>query len=303
MRATAIFPVAAAATLAAGALVAATATAAHGSSTRSQANSQTFTDSTGENAAAPDITTIQVSNDDAGNITFQVNISNRPALTPDMALFMLIDADNNAATGDPQAAGADFLLQLVPGDVALFPWAGTDYGNAAPAASLNYSYGAAGATIHVNASDLGKTRAFNFYTLVFSGITTDASGNPDLTNAVADRAPDNGSYAYQVLTKLVLTSTAFTTAPKPARAGKSFTVGLAANENDTGGPVQSGTVSCSATIAAKTLPAVRRGSLANGIATCIWKIPKTARGKTIRGTITVTVRGVALKKGFSAKIS
>ena len=49
-------------------------------------------------------------------ITFQVNISNRPALTPDMFLLIFIDSDQNAATGDPQSYGADFLV------VHLRPW-------------------------------------------------------------------------------------------------------------------------------------------------------------------------------------
>ena len=37
------------------------------------ANSVTYNDSTGEDPAAPDITTIVVTNDDAGTITFQIN--------------------------------------------------------------------------------------------------------------------------------------------------------------------------------------------------------------------------------------
>ena len=53
-------------------------TSALAKSARAKANSQTFTDSTGEDPNAPDITTIVVSNDDAGLITFKINISNRP---------------------------------------------------------------------------------------------------------------------------------------------------------------------------------------------------------------------------------
>jgi len=56
-----------------------------GGSSHTAANSQTFPDSIGEDASAPDITSIVVSNDDAGLITFQINVSNRPALTPDAA--------------------------------------------------------------------------------------------------------------------------------------------------------------------------------------------------------------------------
>jgi hypothetical protein len=268
-------------------------------------NSQTFPDSIGENPAAPDITSIQVSNDDAGNLTFKVNISNRPALTPDMLVAIYLDTDNNPKTGDPQTFGADYVIQLVAGEVDLFPWTGSDYGASVPTPSLTYSYGAAGATIHVSANDLGKTKTFNFAVVAVSGITVDENGNPDGTNSVSDVAPDpgHGAYKYQVLTTLKLSVSAFTTSPKPAKAGKPFSAGLAVNENDTDGPVKAGTVACTATVAGKHLPAAHKGGVANGIATCVWPLPKKDKGLTIRGTITLTVRGTAVHRSFSAKIT
>src|SRR5262245_49396740 len=101
--------------------------AALGGSSHAAANSQTFNDSVGEDANAPDITSIAVSNDDAGNITLQVNISNRPALTPDMFLLVFLDTDNNSATGDPDSLGADYANQLQAGAIGLFQWNGSDY--------------------------------------------------------------------------------------------------------------------------------------------------------------------------------
>lgn len=86
--------------------------------------------------------------------------------------------------------------------------------------------------------------------------------------------PDRGHglYTYQVLTKLVLTVTAFTTVPKPARAGHAFTVSMAATENDTGDLVQAGTVACAASITGMHLVAVTY-VVRNGAATCVWRIP------------------------------
>ena len=112
-----------------------------------------------------------------------------------------------------------------------------------------------------------------------SGIAIDASGAPDFTNAVQDVAPDvgHGAYKYQVLTTLKLAVTAFTTSPKPAKAGKPFSAGLAANENDTSGPVKQGTVTCAATVAGKHLPAAHKGGIVNGIATCVWPLPRRTR--------------------------
>lgn len=275
-----------------------------GGSTRTAANAQTFTDSVGEDANAPDITSVAVSNDDAGNITFTINISNRPALTQDMFILMFLDTDQKTTTGDPDLFGADYAIQLVPGQVDLFQWNGSDYVPSASQASLNYAYGTTGATIHISAADLNKTKAFNFGIIAVSGVTFDAAGNANFDNIHRDSAPDpgHGFWPYQVMTKLVLTVTAFTTSPKPAKAGRTFSVSIAATENDTGGPVQSGTVACVATLAGKRVVAVSH-AVANGIATCVWRIPKTAKGRLLRGTITLTVQGTRITRPFSARFT
>lgn len=285
-----------------GAALVALPTAALGDSSRHASNSVTFPDSTGEDASAPDVTSIVVSNDDAGALTFQINISNRPALTPDMFALMFLDTDQNSATGDPNT-GAEYAIQLEPGNVGLFRWNGSDFLAAPSQASLTYSYTPAGATIRISANDLGKPKAFGFATLVASGVTTNAAGEPDFTNIYTDAAPDpgHGLFSYQVLTRLILTVTAFTVSPKPAKAGRPFSVSLAANQNDTNGPVQRGTATCAATIAFKPIVAVTH-TVANGVASCVWRIPKTAKGKTLRGTITLTVQGVKVSRPFSSRI-
>ena len=287
-----------------GACLVALPTAALGSATRTQANSVTFTDSVGEDAAAPDITSVAVSNDDAGLVTFKVAISNRPALTPDMFALIYLDTDQQTSTGDPNVLGADYVLELDPGVVDLFQWNGTDFVAAASQSSVTFAYDATGATIRASALDLGKTKGFKFAALAVSGVTIDASGNPDFTNSHSDSAPDagHGFFSYQVLTKLTLSVVAFSTAPKPAKAGKRFVSGLAANQSDTNGPVQSGTVACAATIGTKHVAASAHG-ISNGIATCSWQIPKTAKRKTIRGTITLTVQGVKVSRSFAVKIT
>ncbi len=273
---------AAAALLLAAALVIELPGGALGGTARSATNSQTFPDSTGENPAAPDITSIAVSNDDAGNITFQINVSNRPVLTSDMLFLIFLDTDGNPSTGDPQGDGADYAIQLVSGAVDLFQWSNNDY---VPAPSQS-------------------SKALSFSVFAASGITVDSSGNPDFSNSAADFAPDagHGTYSYKVLTKLTLSVVVFTTTPKPARAGKLFAAGLAVTESDTGGPVKSGTVTCAATVGGKQLAAAAH-AVANGIALCAWRLPKTAKGKTIRGTVTLVVQGVKAAKSFSVKVT
>jgi hypothetical protein len=289
-----------------GACLVALPTEALARATHATANSQTFADSVGEDAAAPDITGIAVSNDDAGLITFKIAISNRPAMTPDMTVLLFIDADRQPSTGDPSELGADYAIELDPGAVGLLHWNGSDYVPAASQTSLTFAYDASGATIRVSALDLGKTKGFNFASVAISGIVVDAAGNVDFTNAHLDSAPDTGHglFGYQVLTKLTLSVVAVSTAPKPAKAGQRFTAGLAVNESDTNGPVQSGTIACAATIGTKHVTASSKG-IAGGIATCSWNIPKTAKGKkqTIRGTVTLTVQGVTVSRSFAVKIA
>ena len=140
--------------------------------------------------------------------------------------------------------------------------------------------------------------------LVASGVAVDATGDLDFTNVHRDLAPDpgHGFFAYQVLTKLVLSVTAFTTSPKPAKAGRAFSVSMAVTENDTNGPIASGTVLCAASLAGKRIVASSH-VVANGIATCVCKIPRTAKGKTIRGTIAVLVQGAQVSRTFAARIT
>ena len=287
-----------------GGLLVALPSVALGGAARTTTNSTTFTDSSGEDAAAPDISSVVVSNDDAGMITFKINIANRPTLTADMAVLLFLDTDLKPTTGDTNSFGSDYLIELDPGSVGLFQWNGTDFAFAAAQTSLTFAYDATGATIRVSAADLGKTKGLNFGVDAISGIALDASGNPDFTNAHDDLAPDpgHGFYNYKVLTKLTLSVVAFTTTPKPAKHAKNFVAGFAVNESDTGGPVQVGTVACTATIALKHVATLSH-ALKNGIAACAWHLPATSKGKTIRGTVTVTVQGVKVFRNFSAKIT
>lgn len=262
--------------------------------------SQSFADSIGEDAQAPDITSVNVSNDDSANITLKVNISNRPALTQDMLILIFMNTDQNLATGAPQD-GSDYVLQLVAGSVGLFQWNGSDYTFAQSQASLTYSYDATGATIHINGADLSNTKGFSFSVVAQSGITYDASGNPtNLDSAPFDAAPDpgHGTYSYKLVVKVRLKQTAFTTTP--AKAGARFSASLAATESDTSAAVTAGSVTCKGVVGTTRVAATH--SLRNGVATCNWKLPKTAKKKLFHGTITIASQGATLTKNFSVRV-
>ncbi len=275
-----------------------------GNASRAAANSKVFRDSIGEDPRAPDITSIAVSNDDTGLIRFKIAISNRRAPTDQRLVLMFLDTDRSTKTGDAQTGGADYAIQIVPGDAALFKWNGSDYVAPPSQQSLSSAYGRTGATIKVAAAEIGKTRSFNFRLVALSGPALDAKGQLDATNTRRDLAPDRGKgfYAYDVRTTLTLRAIDEVVSPQPARAGRSFSVGLAATESDTGGLVEQARVTCAARLGGTSLQATA-SRLTNGIAVCVWSIPKTARGEAIRGTVSVAKNGARVTRAFRVPIS
>jgi hypothetical protein len=271
---------------------------------RPAANSVTFGDSTGEAPDAPDITTAVVSNTNAGLITFKLNIPNRPTLAEDMLINVDVDADNNPATGDPELLGADYSIQLFQSRTDLFRWDGTSFTRTAtdpPQASLVFSY-AGGATLRISAAELGNTTRFKFGAIVISGIKVDPNGDPDFTNAKADLAPDpgHGLWSYEVNTAPLRLLARKFTAGKP-KAGALYTVRLVAARNDTGALLESGQVTCKASVGGKPLRA-RTQRFVNKEARCTWLIPSTARGKAMRGSIGVAFEGKTLRKSFAKPV-
>ena len=267
-------------------------------------NSTTYTDSTGEDPAGPDITTIVVSNDDGGGLTFRVNVPNRPQLTSDIALLVSLDTDANQATGDPQAFGADYAIQLLGGEALLFKWDATtnNYLLAATQSTLSYSW-SSGATIRINASDIGNTRKFNFNVIVFSGVVLDpTTGNVDFTNSHHDIAPAVGLYPYIVkIGPPQLAVTSFTHAPATPVAGRAFTLRLVATRSDTGAVLQNGQVVCVGRSGTVRLTAtVHRVS--GGAATCTFQIPRKAKGKRFTGSDTIVFEGQKASRSFSGTI-
>lgn len=281
----------------------------HGASspTALAANSTTYQDSSGENPAAPDITTLTVSNSDAGMLSFRINVPNRPTFTQDMLIGLFVDADNNTATGDPDplGPGTDYAIEVFGGEAALFRWDGSGLTRRAgdpPATSLIFSY-QGGVTINISTAELGNTRGLRFSVLVFSGITIDpTTSDLDFTNAVADIAPAAGAglYSYEVKITPPTLLVKRVSIGKPT-AGKPFTMKLVAARSDTGAVVQNGRVTCVGRIGKARLKAQVQRVVA-GAATCTWNIPPLAKGKTFRGSVSVVFEGLKASQSFSGKV-
>ena len=271
------------------------------------ANSTSYQDSSGENPAAPDITTLTVSNNDAGVISFRLNIPNRPELTQDLLLLLFADTDANPQTGDPDTLGADYVIQIFGGEAALFRWDGMDFTRRAgdpPATSLIFSY-QGGVTITISAAELGNTKRFGFAAIAVSGIVVDtATGDLDFTNAVSDVAPAAGAglYPYEVkITPPTLVVKKLTPSPVRPTAGQAFTLRLVAARSDTGAVVQNGKVSCVGRVGSARLKAQFQ-QVQSGAAVCTWNIPPGATGKTFRGSVGVVFEGLKASRGYAGKV-
>jgi hypothetical protein len=266
------------------------------------ANSTTYQDSVGEDPAAPDITTIVTSNDDAGTITFRINVPNRQQLTQDLVTILDIDSDANQATGDPDSFGADFILQYILGEAVLFKWNGSDYALSATQSSLTSSW-SSGPTFKINASDLNNTRRFAFDALVVSGVVFDqTTGAIDCTNCKRDFSPLIGLYPYQLqITKPTLVVKSMKPTPAKPVAGRPFTLRLVAARSDTGAAVQNGRVTCVGRLGSARLKAqVQR--VQGGAATCTWNLPATAKGKTLRASVSVAFEGLKASQSYAGKV-
>jgi hypothetical protein len=298
-------------TVVAASLLALTASAAAGKSPSStvtpQANSVTFKVPKSQDDKAPNITSIRVSNNDPGMITFRVNVSNRPQLGADMLFDVFVNTDNRAATGSPGFAGVDYVIELAGGDINLFKWDGTNFtrrGGDPSAATLSYSYHR-GATFRISAADLGNTRGFHFFVSATSGVTVDPdTGELDFANSHDNTAHPaaGGLYAFAVkMRRPRLVVDAVATTPQKPAAGQSFSVKLTASRADTRARLKGGQITCVGRTGGSSLASLAPHFVGTQ-AVCTWKIPQTAKGEKFVGSIAVVFEGQKVSRNVSARI-
>jgi hypothetical protein len=256
----------------------------------------TYTDPTGDSTTAPDLTSVVVANDPAGNVSFRVNVANQPTLAADADVLLVLDADRNPGTGQD---GFDYLVVFSGADSSfgLLRWNGSDF-EVAPSTTFRVSYSAGVLTITGNRSELANTSGFFFYLL---GLQFDAGDNV----VARDDVPDGDLVWDYKLASLArpLTLTAGTPTGNPARprAGKAFVVSVPVRRGDTGGPLTGGgAVTCKATVGGKAVKAT--GRFGAGKPQCVLRVPANAKGKLVRGSLTVTFKGKTATKAFSFRV-
>ena len=266
------------------------------------ANSTTYTDPQGDaQAGGMDITTVIASNDDAGNLNFQIRIASHATFPPDQTIFIFVDADRNNATGS--SAGDEFvILALPPGNVTGLARWDTNQRTfvLVPGAAITGSFAANVQTIAFNRSIL----AANLATFEFD-VGTGRDDRPDFD----DFAPNDAQYTYEIRIGAAppppppsenrVRITGFKREPATPTTGESFTVTVTVARVGRAGRFN-GTVYCS------TLPGVQRrwfGSVGPGRASCRWDIPRNAVGKIVRGTISVSEEGPIVTRRFAGRVA
>lgn len=266
------------------------------------ANSTSFVDPTGDSGQAGDISSVTVSNDDQGVVTFSIGFANRPQLLSTDYEQVFANTDGGSSTGDH---GFDVAIQVEWPVTKLFLHFGSGW-TQVRATSLHSSYADGLLTITLALFDLRAIGDFDF--LVYSGADNGGAGKED-------SAPDGDATVYSSAIKVPLFFEHLD-APSSVKAGKTLAASMMVV---TDGEAQ-GTVTCTAKIGTSrvrgtpgwlnvliTSPKDPNGSTSvdigrEGDATCSFKVPKTAKGKLISATITATRSGVVVSRTFAAKI-
>jgi hypothetical protein len=148
-------------------------TVAPASFARVAAKTSSFQDATGENSGGIDITSVLVSNNDEGLLTFRINIATRLAFTEDMRVRVWFDSDYKREAGltAPDVAGRDYFILWDRDGVRLFRCTGSSCRSGQPQRTLSSSY-RGGATLSINPAELETTR-FRFTVEAAAGIAYD----------------------------------------------------------------------------------------------------------------------------------
>jgi hypothetical protein len=144
-------------------------------------------------AAAPDLTAVQVSNDDAGNVVFRISIANRLVLADTDLVALLIDADGRTGTGCARGVfGAEYALDVLAGRYAFGRCVRGRWDFGKRPASFGGSFADSTLALKANRRDLGGASRFAFRI----GAAAATGADP-----AYDFAPDVGTaaWSYQVI--------------------------------------------------------------------------------------------------------
>ena len=157
-------------------------------------NNMLYSDGTADAPpAAPDVTGVQVSNDDAGEVVFRITIPNRAQLAGTDLVSLLLDADGKTGTGCARGIfGAEYALGVVAGRYVFGRCLRGLWEFGKRPASFGGSFASSTLTLKANRRDLGGAGRFAFRVGAAAATRADPA---------YDFAPDVGAagWSYEVI--------------------------------------------------------------------------------------------------------
>jgi hypothetical protein len=265
----------------------------------------TYRDAVGEDPLAPDISSVVVAVRAARELSFRVNIPNRPTLTDDMRLRIWLDADDDPSTGltvRQDLRGVDYFIlvdrwELGLGVARLFTCTESVCSGGQ---QVRESY-AAGGLFSISAAELGIARRqrLRFRVEASSGWAFDPLKGYDSTSVHADTAPEQGGFWAFDMRPLLVKS--FNATPPTPRAGARFVLSMRAVRTATGNAA-AGKVGCVFKIAgARLRPS--KSAFVGGRALCRFDIPVGAKRKPFRSSIAISVGAARIQRSIAGTIS
>jgi hypothetical protein len=265
-----------------------------------------YSDPAGDSGSAPDITTVTVSNTEAGVVTVRIAVP----LEPWSMVLMAIDSDRDPSTGDE--FGLEGMVAAVNAGGVVTAIAADEDGDELPGVSIPATFvdGVLEVSFPREAFSIDQGFAFGFISAqIVNGepVLGDlAPADPcmirdvrcsqlwvyELTG-VAPAPPPTPVVVKPVIGKPVA-------APKQPIAGKRFTVRLPVTRSDDGTPLTKADVACTTKVAGKVVP--HRHTFRNGTLKTSLSIPKTAKGKRLKIAVKVAANKQVAKKVLTYKI-
>jgi hypothetical protein len=252
----------------------------------SSATARTYSDLIGDVRGAPDVGDSNFVSNDNSYVFIAMDIKDRGDFQAGDTYRIYLDTDGNPATGSIAApgvpAGAEAAINVLEFDSQLLQWNGSAF---APASAEGvFTLWFDGPTLLLDLGDLGAGQNLNVVFVTSNG--TDF-----------DYAPDSGAWAYTVA-PLQLTAGPLTVSP--ARAGKPLTARMTVTESEFDSAQREGQITCRAKVGGSALRG--KGSFAGEHTGCFWRIPKTAAGKKLSGSVALRYQGVVAQRSFSVRV-
>lgn len=173
-----------------------------GAAGSSSSNSTAFEDPSGDGKEGADVTRVRVTNQDDGQLVFEITLPNRESLIGSESIQLFIDTDRNGSTG---SSGADFGIAIFArtGRVYIDKWTGSAFSRQRQ--SLDSSFSARSLTFRARQSELSLSGWFDF-----SLVTWASPYNGPGTGILGDRAPNSGHWRHS----MILGAPVVTTTPR-----------------------------------------------------------------------------------------